>query len=198
MQSLDNIMKPSDSKRLTYPLGLLMIIIGFAVFSISGCNHCRDIFGNYTCDTYTYNAPVYMSYEELRTTAIHTEINKSLTKTGKIYIYQNYLLVNTPNQGIHIYDNTDKENPVSLVFVNIPGNLDIAVKQDNLYVDSYIDLVVLDISNMNNIQEIHRIENVFPYNAYQNIPEDIFLEHVDESKGVVIDYEERERRTNDY
>jgi hypothetical protein len=166
------------------------LVAGFGIASISGSyTYCEDSNGN-GCTNYYDAEPVYMSYEELRTNAIYTKQNVPLTKTGKIYLYQNYLLVNSPNQGIHVYDNSDKQNPTHLTFINIPGNLDIAVKQDNLYVDSYIDLVVLDISNINDIQETHRVPDIFPYNAYQNVPEEIWMGPLDPSKGVVIGYKE--------
>jgi hypothetical protein len=57
-------------------------------------------------------------------------------------------------------------------------------------VDSYIDLVVLDISNMDNIREIYRIKDVFPYDPHQNVPREIRLAPVDFNKGVVIGYKE--------
>jgi hypothetical protein len=169
-----------------------VLVVGFGVVSIMGSYpYCVAQDGDSSDCTNDYGTkPIYMSYEELRTSAIRTAQDVPLAKTGKIYLYQNYLLVNTPNEGIHIYDNSDKQNPVHLTFINIPGNLDIAIKQDNLYVDSYIDLVVLDISDINDIREIHRVTDVFPYDPYQNIPADIYLGAVDSSKGVVIGYRE--------
>lgn len=169
-----------------------VLVIGFGIVSIGGSyTYCLSEDSNSSTCTDEYgNKPIYMSYEELRTNAIRTEQDVSLTKTGKIYLYQDYLLVNTPNEGIHVYDNGDKQNPVHVTFINIPGNLDIAVKQGNLYVDSYIDLVILDISDINNIREIHRVTDVFPYDPYQNIPSHIYLGPVDSSKGVVVGYRE--------
>jgi hypothetical protein len=31
------------------------------------------------------------------------------------------------------------------------------------YADSFIDLVTIDISDVNNPEEVHRIEDIFPY-----------------------------------
>ena len=39
------------------------------------------------------------------------------------------------------------------------------IKGDYLYVDSYMDLVVFDISNLTEIKEVERLEDVFPYYA---------------------------------
>ena len=73
--------------------------------------------------------------------------------------------------------------------IKIPGNIDMAVKDDVLYADSFIDLVAIDISNINAPREVHRVEDVFPYNAYQAIGEDVWLSSVDQEKGVVVGYE---------
>ena len=118
--------------------------------------------------------PVYMTYEELRQ-PISGKEPQDLNKLGKIYIYKEYLLVNYPNTGIHIFDNTDPAHPINLIFLNIPGNVDIAVKDDVLYADSYIDLVAFDLLDINDVHEIKRVQNVFPYNPYQSIPEGIYL-----------------------
>jgi GAF domain-containing protein len=70
------------------------------------------------------------------------------------------LFINERGKGIHIFDNNDKTNPVPLSFINIPGSFDVAVKGNIMYVDSFVDLVVLDITDPANVQQIVRIENV--------------------------------------
>ncbi len=112
-----------------------------------------------------------------------------LENIGKIYLYQNYLLVNSRNKGVHVFDNQDANNPRHLGFIHVPGNVDIAIKNDYLYLDSYIDLVVVDIRDVQNMAEVHRIEGVFPYDPYQNIPEGVYLSGYDMKKGIVIGYE---------
>jgi hypothetical protein len=47
--------------------------------------------------------------------------------------------------------------------VNIPGNVDLAVKGDILYADSYSDLVAFDISNPLNVTAKKFVNNAFPY-----------------------------------
>ena len=85
---------------------------------------------------------------------------------GKIYQYGQYILINESGKGIHILNNQDKTNPVSERFISIPGNFDMAVKDDILYADSYIDLLSIDISNIQNVQLLERVENAFPnYNT---------------------------------
>ncbi|MBN2803770.1 MAG: hypothetical protein JXR91_11795 [Deltaproteobacteria bacterium] len=131
--------------------------------------------------------PVYMSFEELRE-PVKTTAPEDILSMGKIYKYGNYVLINSVNEGIHIINNTDPKHPRNMAFINIPGNLDMAVKDNILYADSYVDLVVIDISNLNSIKEINRITDVFPYNEYQAVGDNVELNYVDQTKGVVIAY----------
>ena len=93
---------------------------------------------------------------------------------GKIYLYQHYLLINSPYKGIYIYDNSDSSAPLPLVYIDIPGNVDMAVKDGYLYADSYQDLVTIklvdDFGNVvidvDTVGEVDRIENVFPNYNY--------------------------------
>jgi len=186
--------KNNYSKHKSIPRTLLYTSIGIiSLGSIMGtslieCTHDDS----HLCYSHTRYEPTYLSYSELRT-SINTETDKALSNTGKIYVYKDYLFVNSINNGIFIYDNTDPTDPMFVVFINIPGNIDLAIKNDTLYVDSYIDLVVIDISNLQNIQEVDRIENVFQYDQYQNVPHNIYLGYVDSSKGVVIGYKEKQK-----
>lgn len=125
---------------------------------------CRD-----TCETttaYTYYEPVYTSLETLRSSVSFGE-DRPIDEAGKIYLINDHLLVNEPNEGIHIINNKDPENPENLGFINIPGNFDMAAVDGYLFVDSYVDLVILDITDFTNPKEVKRVKNVFPeYNSY--------------------------------
>ncbi|MBC8172486.1 MAG: hypothetical protein H7X71_01155, partial [Chitinophagales bacterium] len=118
--------------------------------------------------TYRYKMfkPVYISAEELRA-AVKTLPATPLLETGKIYYKSPYLFVNEINKGIHIIDNSNPSMPQNISFINIPGNIDIVVKGNILYADSYIDLVVLDITNPQNISEVSRVIDVFPNRIYE-------------------------------
>ncbi len=84
-----------------------------------------------------------------------------LVKPGKIYTKDGYLFINELKEGIHVIDNRDPSSPKQLAFINIPGNGDIAVRDQFLYADSYMDLVTFDISNLTDIHEVARVQNVF-------------------------------------
>ncbi len=125
-----------------------------------------------TCVATSYirptHAPVYMSWEEFREAA-GVRPPSDIKKRGKIYVKDQYLYINEPNKGIHIYDNTDPENPVARCFLNIPGNTDLSIKGSFLYADSYVDLLVFALTIYpEDIVLIKRIEDVFPYDPNQN------------------------------
>ncbi len=86
---------------------------------------------------------------------------------------------------MHIINNSDPENPVNERFVNIPGNFDMAVLGNILYADSYVDLLAVDISNVNNVRVVKRLERAFPsYNSWGF--------YWDEEAGVITRWEEEE------
>ncbi|RQO72708.1 hypothetical protein DBR40_15510 [Pedobacter sp. KBW01] len=82
-------------------------------------------------------------------------------KTGKIYIYKDLLFINEPNKGIHIYNNANPGAPVNIAFLQIPGNADLAINNNILYADSYVDLLAFDISVITNIKQVKRLNDVF-------------------------------------
>ena len=161
---------------------LLVPKILFAIIVIVFLEGCSD-----SCDTsynMVYYEPVYTTLEELRT-SVEVVAAREITKSGKIYLINGYLLINEPNEGIHIIDNSNPSNPVSKSFLKIPGNFDMAAVDGYLYADSYMDLVVFDISNVEEPLEIKRVEDLFPsYNSYGF--------YANAERGVVTDWVEVE------
>ncbi|WP_394990058.1 LVIVD repeat-containing protein [Emticicia sp.] len=113
-----------------------------------------------TTRTYRTTVPVTLSLEQIRS-GITTEAPKDLVNPGKIYVKDNYLFINEVKKGIHVFDNSNPEKPQSIVFLKIPGVIDMAVKENTLYADNYIDIVAFDISNPKAIKETGRVKNVF-------------------------------------
>ncbi len=133
--------------------------------------------------------PVFMSWTDLRN-AVKSLPPQAIKKKGKIYVKGNFLFINEPNKGIHIFDNSDPKSPKSISFINIPGNVDLAAKGSVLYADSFTDLVSINISNPENISILARNNDVFPYNPFQTAAGDVhYYKYIDKSNGVVIDWE---------
>lgn len=106
--------------------------------------------------------PVYMQLSDIRVD-IQTEGARPLKNPGKMWFYEGYMLVNELKEGIHVIDNSDPANPVKLAFIKIPGNVDIAVRNNMLYADNYMDLLTINISDPLNPQLVKRNENAFPF-----------------------------------
>ncbi|HEY4788676.1 MAG TPA: hypothetical protein VIH57_21645 [Bacteroidales bacterium] len=162
--------------------------IKIAVFILIGVvwTSCQDK----VIEKYSASVPVYMSYTDLRQAVKSTE-SATLEKPGKIYFKDHYIYINEYFKGVHVIDNTNPASPKEKKFIEIPGNVDIAIKDNTLYADSYVDLVAIDISNLANVREVHRIKDVFSYAIPEN-PVNYYDEWPDATKGVVLRWEVKE------
>lgn len=133
---------------------LFFLFIGIAISSFTSClrDQCEEnrVFNQYT--------PVFLNINTLRS-EITTSNQRALTNPGKIYYYKQYLMINEQGKGIHIYDNSNPESPSYVIFYNIPGNFDLAVKDDVLYADNAIDLISINLESITNPTIVHRVEN---------------------------------------
>ncbi|MBK8877757.1 MAG: hypothetical protein IPN74_04185 [Haliscomenobacter sp.] len=152
-----------------------MISLVFLSIAVSGC--LKD-----ECEAehfYVKYDPVFILPANLRTT-IQLEPVKQIEQPGKIYVYGQYLFVNEYEEGIHVFDNENPSNPVALGFLPIPGNIDMAVRNNLLYADSYVDLVTFRLDNPAKPEMVSRLENVFPHMGF------------DANRGFLVKYEPSE------
>ncbi len=154
----------------------LSALLGLSLFLGSCTDTCEE------SNTYSYYEPVYMQLSVLRS-SIAVEEPQPITGVGKIYFKDGYLFVNQPGEGIHVINNQNPENPLPLHFIAIPGNFDMTIRNNILYADSYIDLVGLDISNLDQVVEVSRLENIF--NQYNS-----FGMYVDPERGLITEWVE--------
>lgn len=152
-----------------------LLLLFIAIFAIS----CQDKIE----ETYTVNSPEYIAYDELRSSFKVAE-GKDIIQPGKIYFKDDQIFVNEYMEGIHVVDNSDPASPIILKFIEIPGNVDLSIRGNILYADSYVDLLAIDISSLDNIKELARIENAFPY-MIPDVIDGVIEEPIDESQGVV-------------
>jgi hypothetical protein len=137
--------------------------------------------------TYEANVPVYMPFDEFRA-SFEKSAPIEISHPGKMYFKDGYLFINEYGKGIHVIDNSDPSNPEKVAFYEVLGNVDLAISGNVLFADSYIDLLAIDITDINNPVEIDRLENVFP----EIVPEgELWFPYamVDKSKGVIVDWE---------
>lgn len=157
----------------------------------------------------TYVTPIYETASSLTDQVVIQE-PKEQTSLGKIITYHNYVFINEPMEGIHIVDHTDPSNPTNLSFISIPGNLDMSIIDNHLYVDMFSSLAVFNVSDVLSPEfiEAYTIENVFDYDAFWNFPFEIweepnsyieYREYPDKTKGIVVDWKTeivREKRSS--
>ncbi|MFK8037541.1 MAG: hypothetical protein AB8B74_04575 [Crocinitomicaceae bacterium] len=160
-------------KRIIVPFVLLV-----AVLSLNACNKNKEkeVIGF---------KPIYTSVETIERIEINED--EPLEMPGKIYVYENYLLVNDQSKGIHIFDNSNPSAPVKLSFIGIPGNMDFSVRNNILYADNISDMVLFDISQPSAPIYKNRIKSVFPTQLFPDQAGQ--FECVDPSKGVVLRWE---------
>ncbi len=132
---------------------------------------------------YSYWVPFYKTKAEVRAN-IKSNAPKEIERPGKIYIRGNYIFLNEIDKGIHIIDNTDPRSPRRIAFIDIPGNLDMAVKGNMLYADLYTDLVTIDITDPHSIVLKKVNENILPERGMSGI--------YSNASGIAVDWQRRD------
>lgn len=112
--------------------------------------------------TYTINEPVFMSADDFRASLKVSQTPHAITGIGKMAYYNGYLYMSEPGKGIHIIDNQNPADPQIIGYIELLGNADLAIRDNKLYADSYIDLVWFDVSNPATPALLGRLEKVFP------------------------------------
>lgn len=140
------------------PLLFLLILPWLAITSCT--DKCRET------RTYRRYTPVSFTGTQIRQ-GVGVEAARALVKPGKIYTKDGYLFINELKEGIHLIDNRNPSAPKTVAFLRVPGNGDIAIRDNILYADSYMDLVTFDISDLAAIRPVKRLANVFPSGMFE-------------------------------
>jgi len=158
----------------------LLILFSIISLTLTSCEDKR-------LQSYMANVPVYMSYEALRS-SFEVVSGASLEKPGKISFYGSHMFVNEYQKGIHVVDLSDPTQPELKAFIEVPGNVDMAIRNNLLYAESYVDLLVIDISDPDQPVLEQRIEDLFEY-VIPPYDYDYPLDEIDEKKGVITSYD---------
>ncbi|MDR2802160.1 MAG: hypothetical protein LBB31_02960 [Prevotellaceae bacterium] len=172
-------------KRMVKIFDFIIIATAISLLSVMVLNSCSDDIKNTI--TYTVNEPVYMPLAEFRTPP-PVKPAQEVVNPGKICLYGNYIFINEINKGFHVIDNTNPASPRPVAFVDLPGNIDITVKDNLLFADSFIDLVWFDIAQPAQLQATGRLQEAFP-NVLPPIDNKYPVKEIDNSKGVVVGWE---------
>ena len=153
-----------------------MLLVLFVMHS------CKDkVFGKFMA-----NVPVYMDYETFRA-SVKYEGPRTIQHPGNIYKKDNYLLIVEPNEGIHFINNANPSAPQQVGFLKVLGCTGMSMKGNYLYANSYVDLVVLDVSSWSNPKEVARINDLFPQVLPEHNPQ-YRMAQIDKNLGVVVSW----------
>ena len=120
------------------------------------------------CRTYIEvmnSSPVIVQEEDFRVD-LKVIADRTLENPGKIFFSHNLILINELYEGIHVIDNSDPHNPQFFNFISIPGNVDMYLRGNYLYADSYVDLLTIDVSNWSNPKLVNRENDVFSLHGW--------------------------------
>ena len=117
--------------------------------------------------TYTIYRPVYRTTAEVRAN-VKSNAPRALERPGKIYVRGQYIFLNEMDKGIHVIDNSNPSAPRNVAFIDIPGNIDLAVKGNTLYADLYQDMVTIDITDPLHASAKRFTDDAFPFRRYTN------------------------------
>lgn len=147
---------------------LVLLLMAISLASVSCEKNDESEYADYLVAT-----PVMMNLTEFRN-SVDVLPPRPIDESGKIYAYKDYIFVNDKYRGVHVIDNSDPENPQKISFIEIAGNVDISIKDDILYADSIMDLMIFDISDISNITIVKRLENVLQQYLNWPVEADIF------------------------
>ena len=115
--------------------------------------------------TYIRAQPVFAALEQYRLPIYNTNID-AITNPGKGVSRDNLWYVEDTDLGIHIFSNKGSSPPVHINFIRIPGIRDFFLEDNLLIVNSYYDILSIDIQDPTKAQLIRRNENAFPIPFY--------------------------------
>lgn len=138
--------------------------------------------------TYIRLDPVYKTVEEVHNTSVTREAPRELVTPGQINYYDNKMFIVEKAEGVHVIDNSNPANPINTDFLNVPGITDLAIKDGYLYVNSFIDLLVI---NLQNYVVESRTQNVLQPNWYSPISNQIIVDYTETEVTEVMSCEEQ-------
>ena len=71
--------------------------------------------------------PVYQTIAQVRAN-IKSNTPRALERPGKFFVIGDYIFLNETDKGIHVINNSNPWAPKNVIFIDIPGNIDLSVK----------------------------------------------------------------------
>lgn len=131
--------------------------------------------------------PIYMDSAAAK--VISNKEAREVVNGGKIYLRHNYLYQVESGRGIHVFKMVD-QIPQPYTFFEVIGAQEISIRGNILYTNNGNDLVGINIANPESISEVSRVPEAFKLGANDLPPTPGFFQCVDETKGVVVGWEQ--------
>lgn len=167
----------------------LLAILSISAFTFQSCikDKCSKTI------TYTRFDPVYKTVDEVHNTTVQREAPRGLKTPGQINYYNDRMFIVEKAEGIHVINNTDPSNPVNTDFISVPGITDLSIKDGYLFVNSFVDLLVIDL---NSYTVVGRTENVLQPLYWDLANGQILIEYKETQVTEEVDCADRDQLRN--
>jgi len=106
--------------------------------------------------------PILMTRAEMEASVVIYDA-QPIESPGKIWIYNDFILLIEKYRGIHILDNSDPEALEVVAFIQVDGCTDLAMKDGIIYANNAVDIIAIDgKTNFGSIEVVSRNRNVLP------------------------------------
>ena len=105
--------------------------------------------------------PVIVTADDWRASTFFCGVPQEVCEASSFYVYGDYLFMMENTRGLHIFNNSDPANPTPITFMEVPGGQGLAVRNDILYMNQYVDLVAFRLDDPEQPELVGRTEGVF-------------------------------------
>jgi hypothetical protein len=92
---------------------------------------------------------------------VQSESPRPMKNPGKIYVRGNLIFQVDIGYGIHVIDNSIPSSARPVGFIRVNGSSELSITGNNMYVNSFNQLVVLDVSDWQHVTVVKRIPDAF-------------------------------------
>lgn len=160
-------------------------LLFLAAFSLAACNKAEDDGIPETPAEVEGWSPIYA-----QPTPVKSAPSRNTETAGKIYVKGRTLYQVETGKGIHVMDISNPAAPKKTGFIEIGGCTELSIQGGLLYANSLNDLVVADISDLQNAKEVGRVKDAFRLNDVRPASGG-WSECIDASKGTVVAWERK-------
>ncbi len=119
-------------KKLIKPIKPVLLLAGISVFMLMAFQFSSPKPANYE--------PIFMSRLDMEA-SVKLGDAREIESPGKIWVYNNFILLIEQYKGIHIIDNSDPANSKTIAFIQIDGCTNMAMKDNILYANNAVDMI---------------------------------------------------------